>query len=183
MTLLDASSSGHWIIGYGNSQRRDDGIGSYIVSRLQPLFGYRSDVHLLISHQLEPDMIDDLKNAATLLFVDATIKRVMAGRRWSAVHPELKTMPCPGHGVTPAVILGWLQWLYRRCPPAWLICVEGDDFRLGSGLSSGAQKRADQVVGEITGFVRTQVDRTGTELSDKPAKGISDGQDKDRRPT
>ena len=156
MSLTEASSSENWIVGYGNPQRRDDGIGPYIVNRLQPFFAYRSDVHIMITHQLEPDMIEELKNANTVLFVDATIKMLVAGRRWRAIHPELKTTSCLGHQVTPEFILGWLQCVYRRCPPAWLISVEGNDFSFGSGLSASAQKRADQVVGEITGFVLTQ---------------------------
>jgi len=50
MSYARAPSSDFWIIGYGNPQRRDDGIGPYIVNRLQPLFKHRKDVHLLALH-------------------------------------------------------------------------------------------------------------------------------------
>jgi hydrogenase maturation protease len=183
MTLPEASSSEYRIIGYGNAQRRDDGIGPYIVGRLRPIFANRGDVHLLVSHQLEPDLIEPLKNASTILFVDAAVKMVVAGRSWSAIQPELKTMPCLGHQFTPAFILGWLQCLYRRCPTAWLVSVEGNDFSFGSGLSSGAQKRAEQVIGEITALVLTQGGGTRSELPDKPGKVLSNGQKNNRRPT
>jgi hydrogenase maturation protease len=156
MGLSEASSSEYWIIGYGNVQRRDDGIGPYIVGRLRPIFANRRDVHLRVSHQLEPDLIEPLKNANTILFVDAAIHRGVAGRRWMVIQPELKTMPCLGHLVSPAFILGWLQCLYHRCPTAWLVTIEGYDFSFGSSLSPMAQKRAEQAIGEITALVLTQ---------------------------
>jgi len=146
-----------WIIGYGNPQRRDDGIGPYIVKRLQPLFEHRSDVHLLVLHQLEPDVIDTLKNAHTILFVDATVGELAKGRHWVEIQPEIKTLPCLIHQVAPSFILGLLQCLYRQTPAAWMVSLQGDDFSFGRGLSSGAQKRAEQVIGEIAEFVLTEV--------------------------
>lgn len=182
MGLSEVSSSEYWIIGYGNVQRRDDGIGPYIVGRLRPIFANRRDVHLRVSHQLEPDLIEPLKHADIVLFVDAAIHRGVAGRRWMVIQPELKTMPCLGHQVSPAFILGWLQCLYRRCPTAWLVTVEGNDFSFGSGLSSGARKKAEQVIGEITALVLRQAGGTRPELPDKPGKALSDGPTPNRRP-
>ena len=146
-----------WIIGYGNPQRRDDGIGPYIVNRLQPFFKHRKDVHLLVLHQLEPDIIDTLKTADTLVFVDATVEALPEGRHWVEVQPELNTMPCLIHESAPAFILGLLQCLYHRHPKAWMVSVEGADFGFGNGLSSDARKRAEQVIGEIAEFVLTEV--------------------------
>ena len=146
-----------WIIGYGNPQRRDDGIGPHIVNRLQPLFKHRKDVHLLALHQLEPDIIDTLKSADTLVFVDASVEALTEGRDWVEVQPELNTMPFLIHESAPAFILGLLQCLYHRHPKAWMVSVEGTDFGFGNGLSSDARKRAEQVIGEIAEFVLTKV--------------------------
>ncbi|WP_319408585.1 hydrogenase maturation protease [uncultured Desulfosarcina sp.] len=183
MILPETTTSEYWIIGYGNTQRRDDGIGPYVVNRLRPLVANRRDVHLRVSHQLEPDWIEPLKNATTILFVDAAIQRGVPGRRWTAIQPELKPMVCLGHQLTPAFILGWLLCLYRRCPTAWLVTVEGNDFGFGSGLSPVARKRAEQVIGEITALVLTQGGETRPELPDKPGKVINNGQNPIRRPT
>ena len=157
MSYARAPSSDFWIIGYGNPQRRDDGIGPYIVNRLQPLFKHRKDVHLLALHQLEPDIIDTLKTADTLVFVDASVETLTEGRHWVEVQPELNTMPFLIHQVAPAFILGLLQCLYHRHPKAWMVSVEGTDFGFGIGLSSGAQKRTERVIGEIAEFVLTEV--------------------------
>ena len=157
MSCAGAPSFEFWIIGYGNPQCRDDGIGPYIVTRLQPFFEQRNDVHLLVLHQLEPDVIDALKNAHTILFVDATVETLAEGHQWVSIQPELKTMPCLIHQVTPSFILGLLQCLYLRNPAAWMVSVEGKDFSFGSGLSSEAQKRAEPVISEIAEFVLTEV--------------------------
>ncbi len=157
MSHAGASSSDFWIIGYGNPQRRDDGIGPYIVKRLQPIFEHRSDVHLRVLHQLEPDVIDTLKNANTILLVDATVETLADGHQWVNIQPEFKTMPCLTHQVTPSLILGLLQALYHRNPAAWMVSIQGADFGFGSGLSSEAKKRAEQVIGEISEFVLTEV--------------------------
>jgi hydrogenase maturation protease len=146
-----------FIIGYGNPQRRDDGIGPYIVNRLRPLFKHRQDVDLLVLHQLEPDMVDTLKSADTLVFVDASVEALTEGRSWVEVQPELNTMPFLIHESAPAFILGLLQWLYHRQPKTWMVSVEGTDFGFGNGLSSGAKIRAEQVIGEIAEFVLTEV--------------------------
>jgi hydrogenase maturation protease len=157
MSYARAPSSDFWIIGYGNPQRRDDGIGPYIVNRLQPFFEHRMDVHLLVLHQLEPDVVDTLEKAHTILFVDASVETLAEGRHWVGIQPELKALPCLIHHVAPSFILGLLQCLYHRNPAAWMVSVAGDDFSFGSGLSSEAQKRAEQVIGEITEFVLTEV--------------------------
>jgi len=157
MSCARAPSSDFWIIGYGNPQRRDDGIGPYIVNRLQPFFEHRMDVRLLVLHQLEPDVVDTLKKADTILFVDASVETLAEGRHWVGIQPELKALPCLIHQVAPSFILGLLQCLYHRNPAAWMVSVAGDDFSFGSGLSPEAQKRAEQVIGEITEFVLTEV--------------------------
>jgi hydrogenase maturation protease len=157
MSYAGSPSSDFWIIGYGNSQRRDDGIGPYIVKRLQPLFEHRSNIHLLVLHQLEPNVIDALKNAHTILFVDATVEALVKGRHWAEIQPELMVMPCLIHQATPSFILGLLQCLYHQRPKTWLVSIEGNDFRFGSGLSPGVQKRVEKVICEITEFVLTEV--------------------------
>jgi hydrogenase maturation protease len=157
MSYVRAPLSDFWIIGYGNPQRRDDGIGPYIATRLQPFFKKRNDVHLLVLHQLEPDVIESLKNAHTILFVDATVRTLAEGRLWVEIEPELKALPCLIHHVTPSFTLGLLQCLYHRHPKTWMVSVEGTDFGIGNGLSSGAQKRAERVIGEIAEFVLTEV--------------------------
>ena len=43
MLPIKAKSFHSWIIGYGNPQRRDDGIGPYVINRLNNILGYKTD--------------------------------------------------------------------------------------------------------------------------------------------
>ena len=156
MSFSRTKALDYFVVGYGNTQRRDDGIGPYIVNQLQPIFKDRKSVHLLVRHQLEPDIIDMLKRADILLFVDASVDVLAGGSHWVEVQPQLNAMPFLIHQVAPAFILGLLQGLYNRVPKTWLVSIEGNDFGFGNGLSPDAQKRAMQVIGEITSFILTE---------------------------
>lgn len=145
----------YWIVGYGNPDRRDDGIGPYIVNRLEPVFQHRREVRRLVLHQLTPDVVHDLRKARMILFVDATVEELAEGRAWIEIEPENETLPCLIHQAAPSFIAGLLGCLYGLIPPSWLVSVEGVDFSFGRGLSPKAQQRAERVVGEIAGFVLT----------------------------
>jgi hypothetical protein len=40
-------------------------------------------------------VIDALKNAHAILFVDPTVEELAEGRHWAEIQPEFKAMPCP----------------------------------------------------------------------------------------
>jgi len=143
------------IIGYGNPQRRDDGIGPYVVKRLRPHFKDCQSVGLRILHQLDPVLAAELKNSGVILFVDASADVLTEGRQWTPVQPGLEVMPWLPHQVTPAVLLGLLQSLYACSPAAWTVAVQGEDFGFGCALTATARKRARQVADEIAEFVET----------------------------
>jgi hydrogenase maturation protease len=159
MPFPQTPASDFWIIGYGNSQRRDDGIGPYIIERLQRVVEVREEVCLLTLQQLVPDVVDTLKHAGMLLFVDATVTKSAAGRQWIRICPEANAMPYLTHQVTPSFILWLLQSLYHRNPTAWIVSVQGDDFGFGGVLSSEAQKRVQHVTSEIIEFILTYLSK------------------------
>jgi hydrogenase maturation protease len=142
-----------WIIGYGNPQRRDDGIGPSIVNRLKGVLNHKKTVGLLAVHQLGADQVEELQDAARILFVDATINALKGGRVWSKVHPETHILPYLTHHIHPSYLLGLMQSLYHRSPPAWLVSIQGYDFGFGEGLSPEAEKKAGKVCWEILQFI------------------------------
>ena len=148
-----AASSPLWIIGYGNPQRRDDGLGPYVISLLEERLEGRPGIETLALHQLVPELVEDLKNAGRVLLVDAALEESPPGWQWRNVEPELISWPSLSHGVSPGVLLGLLLSLYERKPEMRLISIQGDDFEFGEGLSPEAEKRAHKVVEEIVKFV------------------------------
>ena len=147
------------IIGFGNPQRRDDGIGPCVVDRLRGLLRHSEGVHLLAVPQLTADLAGDLYEADRILFADATMADLAGGWSRCAVYPETCSLPYLTHHVTPAYLMGLIQTLYHRSPSAWLISIQGYDFSFGEGLSPAAEKRMQTVSSEILQFMEKKIDR------------------------
>ena len=142
-----------WIVGFGNRERRDDGIGPYVVEGLRGALQHRKEVNLLVLPQLRADTVEDLREADQILFVDATIDKPEGGRKWRRLYPEMQVLPYLTHHVDPAFLLGLMQTLYSRVASAWLVSIHGSDFGFGEGLSPEAAKTADWVCLEILEFI------------------------------
>jgi len=142
-----------WIVGYGNRERRDDGIGPYVVEKLKASLEMKMNVRLLTLPQLSADMAAELQEAERILFVDATIDNLEGGWKWSRLEPEMKVLPYLTHHVDPAFLLGLMEALYGRSVCAWLVSIHGSDFGFGEGLSPEAAGRADRVCLEILEFI------------------------------
>jgi len=142
-----------WIIGYGNPQRRDDGIGPFVVDRLKGILRHEKGVRLLALPQLSADLVGELCEADRILFVDATVENLDGGRTWSEIYPETHLLPYLTHHIHPCYLLGLIRDLYHRSTPAWLVSIQGCDFGFGEGLSPGAEKRAEKMSSEIVQFI------------------------------
>ena len=160
MTSIKTKSFNSWIIGYGNTQCRDDGIGPYVVGRLNELLKHKNKIHILELRQLEPDLIHELRHAHFTIFVDATMDELDNGWNWVEVKPKLGDLPYTTHHLEPSSLLGLLQSLYHRYPRTWLVSIQGYDFGFGEGLTPEAEKRADNAVSEIVNFVLTKTIKT-----------------------
>ncbi|MEW6615558.1 MAG: hydrogenase maturation protease [Thermodesulfobacteriota bacterium] len=150
---VETKLSSIWIIGYGNPQRRDDGIGPYAVTKLREILKHREEIHFFAPHQLEPDLAFELKDAALIIFVDAAMNELRGGWEWTRVEPELRSLSYLTHHFNPAFLLGLLQSLYNENPEAWMISVQGEDFDIGEGLTKEVEDRVSEVVAEIKGFL------------------------------
>ncbi len=121
------------ILGYGNPLRADDGLGWRAAEELALKFS-SDDVEVRTCHQLLPEMVDLIHQADTVFFVDAARDGEPGELRCSPVIPETGAVRFT-HQLSPAVMLGWSQHLYGRCPRAFLVSICGGRFDLGETLS------------------------------------------------
>ena len=142
-----------WVVGYGNPQRRDDGSGFRVATRLDRYFGEDRGVSVRAMHQLDPVLAEELQDAETVLFVDATVECLAEGRQWSRIRPEASELPGMTHHLGPAALLGLMQSIHGRCPEGWMVSVQGEDFGFGEGLSGEGNRRAVRVTREIASYV------------------------------
>lgn len=141
------------VIGFGNPQRGDDGIGPYILSRLDAALAGTHAVRTISCRQLVPELEEEIENVDLLLLVDASAVQVNGGWEWGEVEPDLGQWHFFTHQLTPSFFLGLADAVYKRHPMTWLVSVQGEDFELGEGLSPAALARAVRAADEIVAFV------------------------------
>jgi len=143
---------GLWIIAYGNPDRRDDGCAWHVAERLRSRLGDRGGPAIRTLQQLDPALAVDLGAAREVVFVDAAVQGHGTGSGWQRVAPEQRSLPLMTHHLPPSFLLGLVTAVWGRCPEAWLVSVEGEDFGIGEGLSPGAEKRVEEVSRRIASF-------------------------------
>jgi hydrogenase maturation protease len=120
------------VIGYGNALRSDDGVGQRVAQLLETA----QDVAVLVRHQLVPELADDLRGRAVVVFVDAATTLppgAVAARRLET--SEAASAPGLTHHCGPGALLLLAERLYGATPRAFLVTVGASSFALGEQLS------------------------------------------------
>jgi len=146
------------IIGYGNRGRNDDGVGWFVVERLEDVG--LPGVELVASHQLEVDHAETISQFDVIIFVDAASVDSRQLLTRAVVFPKLQEHAV-SHHLTPADVLALCQSLYRRQPQAILFSIRGHDFNFGSTLSAATERAALEAVREIRHVVEHYATNTG----------------------
>ncbi len=136
------------VLGWGNTSRGDDAIGPLLLEEVQqagwPGVETVEDFQLQIEHSL------DLVGADLVLFVDAgietpapfTFREVQAHGNFTA----------STHALAPEAVLAVYQQVQRRPPPpAFVLCVRGENFKLGHRMSDAATES----MGLANAFLKT----------------------------
>ncbi len=140
------------VIGYGNPLRSDDGVGWRIVQELRSRVD-ASRIEVIESHQLAPEMAEQIRNAGLVVFVDAAAEgspgewrhhRLRAGGSSSAF----------SHGPTPDALLALGADLYGVAPEAHLFTVSGSSFCYGESFSPDVTQALPLVLAEIEDLLR-----------------------------
>ena len=140
------------IIGYGNQNRRDDGVGWFILEQLAAL--NLPGVVLETSHQLEVEASETISHFDAVIFVDAAIPESPELVQRSVVTPNFQSHAV-AHYLTPADVLSLCKTLYQREPKAVLFSIRGRDFNFGTTLTPEVEQAACDVVKQIAELVRS----------------------------
>jgi len=139
------------ILGYGNQNRRDDGVGWFVIEQLAAL--KLPGVELETSHQLEVEASETISHFDAVIFVDAAIPEAPAAIQRSVVAPNFQSHAV-AHYLTPADVLSLSKTLYGREPKAVLFSIRGRDFNFGTTLSPEVEAAAREVVKQIAEIIR-----------------------------
>lgn len=139
------------VVGIGNPLRGDDGAGWAVVEAL--LANPTAGVTAVSTHQLLPELLDLIRDAAQVIFVDASVVGEPGTIKTTAVQPAADG-PAASHQLHPAVLLALGIELYGCMPPAHLITLTGQDFGYHEQLSPSVQQAIPQVLDLIEEVVQ-----------------------------
>jgi hydrogenase maturation protease len=140
------------ILGYGNQNRRDDGVGWFVIEQLAAL--KLPGVELETSHQLEVEASETISHFDAVIFVDAAIPEAPAAIQRSVVAPNFQSHAV-AHYLTPADVLSLSKTLYGREPKAVLFSIRGRDFNFGTTLTPEVEQAARDGVKQIVEIIRS----------------------------
>lgn len=140
------------MIGYGNTLRRDDGVGVRAAEAVAAL--NLPAVRVLTRHQLVPELAEPISRARAVIFVDATAHGG-SELELHAVAPQTGNHIL-AHAANPPALLALAGNVFGHCPPAWSLAIPVTDFGFGDGLSARAETGARAAVREIRRLVDRQ---------------------------
>ena len=123
------------VLAVGNPSRGDDALGPELAARLEA--AAIPGVEVITEFQLQVENALDLDGRERVIFVDAGTGTPgpFELRRITAAADFLHT----SHAISPEAVLATYRRVTDKEPPeAWVLCVRGESFELGEGLSAGA---------------------------------------------
>jgi hydrogenase maturation protease len=165
------------VVGYGNRDRGDDGVGLEVVQRLRgelgipPLsegesgleeVGGRVDAVFL--PQLLPQLVDLLVNYQQVILVDAHTRADVPGLHSAVVRPGSPAAAF-GHHLSPPVLLALLERLRHKRMEAYAVAVRAYEM----GFEQGLSERTAAGVGPA---VETILDLIDTDTAGWPLDGM-----------
>ncbi|HUG12720.1 MAG TPA: hydrogenase maturation protease [Opitutaceae bacterium] len=136
------------VIGYGNTLRRDDGVGPRVAEAIEEKKLPR--VWTLSLPQLAPEHGECLSRVKVVIFVDAAID--VGEVRLRSLKPATSSRVTT-HAVSAPTVLAIAREYFDRAPRAWMLTIPGSDFSFGEELSPVASKAVDKAVAKIVEFV------------------------------
>ena len=133
------------VIGYGNTLRRDDGVGPRVAGAVAVL--KLPGVRTLACQQLSPEHAGDISRARTVVFVDASVEasEEVGLRR---IEPG-ETTQLMAHAADPRTMLALARDVFGNVPRAWLLTIPALKTGFGETLSPETQHHFEKAVHQI----------------------------------
>ena len=145
------------VIGYGNSLRGDDNVGCRVAQMLEHHYHDDPEVRVIGSHQLTPEMAEDVAASSLVLFIDAAAGHTPGEieSREVTAQPGLASF---AHHFDPASLLWAAAELYGTKPRAELLTMVGTAFELGDHFSPVVARRLPEFFERASAIVESARD-------------------------
>lgn len=141
------------VIALGNTLRGDDGVAWQIAEALRNQI-LDSAVEIVSAHQLTPELADSIRQAETVIFVDAACDLPPGQIRCESVSPATVMQGGLSHSLTPAMLLSLVRNLYGTLPKTTMLLTVGAScFDLSEELSPPVALAVPQAAQKIQSFI------------------------------
>ena len=144
------------IIAIGNESRGDDALAPLLLRRVAAWLeseGLGGGVELLEEFQLQVENTMDMQGRERVLFIDAgmdTPAPFSFYRAAASATPSLFS-----HALAPEALLALYQQIHHAAaPPAFVLCIRGEQFELGTSVSAESDGRMNEAMGFILGLLQ-----------------------------
>jgi hydrogenase maturation protease len=141
---------GFLVIGYGNTLRRDDGVGPRVAESVAALG--LPGVQALACALLTPELAEPVARARAVVFVDAAVDAPRQVQLRS-LEPAVSS-PILAHAADPRTLLALARDVFGHAPLAWWLTIPAEDLGIGEELSALARRGSELAVQEIVKLVR-----------------------------
>jgi hydrogenase maturation protease len=133
------------VIGYGNTLRRDDGVGPKVAEAVAALA--LPGVRTLACPLLTPELAEAVSQATLVIFVDAAVDAPREVQM-RALAPAASSQ-IMAHAANPATLLALARDVFGRAPEAWWLTIPAEDLGIGEEFSPLAQRGFESAVREV----------------------------------
>ena len=133
------------VIGYGNTLRRDDGVGPSVAEAVAALA--LPGVRTLACPLLTPELAEPVSQARVVIFVDAAVDAPREVQLRTLAPADSSQIMA--HAASPATLLALARDVFGHAPEAWLITVPVEDLGIGDEFSPLAQRGFETAVGHV----------------------------------
>lgn len=137
--------AGQLVIGYGNTLRRDDGVGPKVAEAVAALG--LPGIRALACPLLTPELAEAVSRAGVVIFVDAAVYAPREVQMRKLVPAD--TSQVMAHAASPATLLALARDVFGHSPEAWLVTIPIEDLGIGEQLSPLAQRGFELAVAEV----------------------------------
>ncbi len=137
--------AGLLVIGYGNTLRRDDGVGPKVAEAVAALA--LPGVRTVACSLLTPELAEAIARAGRVIFVDAAVdapREVQMRTLAPAASSQVMA-----HAASPATLLALARDVFGQAPDAWWLTIPIEDLGVGEELSPTAQRGFETAVQEV----------------------------------
>jgi hydrogenase maturation protease len=164
------------VFAVGNRSRGDDAIGPLLLERLGSWLAAEAqagEFELIEDYQLQIEHALDLRGKRLALFIDAGCG-TPAPLEFYAIGPERALAARGTHELPPQGVLEvYRQVALAEPPPSFVLCVRGERFELGEGLSGPAGAHVEAAWRQLTRLCRRPDAATWRVMANNPGAGAA----------